>query len=198
MSPWWLNFAVLLVVTLGVGVLGLGLLWRVAAWRIRPIESLTFDEGLRIGSAAQEIAAYSGDQERHLSFGGAFTLLVFGTKECQPCKDLLSAATWHPATRRMRLVYVGDSDEIDVPSEVGQLWEAYRLHNETKARNQWRAPVSPYFYVIDPNRRIAAKGVANKPAHLDRLLALLPAGLPATTLGIVPRHDATGGRSWES
>jgi hypothetical protein len=82
----------------------------------------------------------------------------------------------------MRKVIVSDDDSVPLPPGLGCSWESYRFHNEKKSRTDWRAPVSPYFYVVDESVRIAAKGVANRPEHLDRLLQLPPTTLNSSTL----------------
>lgn len=173
-ESWHLNVAALLLGTIGVWLLALALLWRIGSWHVSPAASLTLDEGLRIGASALQIAAYTGQREVHLSFLGRSTFLVFGSRQCDPCRNLVVAATTHPATRSMRRVYVGDSETLDIDPDHAATWELYRLHNERKTREMWRAPVSPYFYVINLRGTIVAKGVASHTAHLDRLLSLTP------------------------
>lgn len=150
------------------------MLWRVGSWNISPAASLNLDEGLRIGTEAPEIAAHAGDQERHLSFRGEMTFLLFGTLRCEPCGQLLTLAPRHPATKQMRLVYVLDEGDTELDPEVAEHWEVYRFDSQAAARETWRAPVSPYFHVIGPEGRVQAKGIANRPDHLDRLLSLRP------------------------
>lgn len=168
------NAAALLVVVLFLGLLTGSLLWRIGLWFIPPVEQLHTVEGLPIGSDALEIAAAAGPDEYHLTFRNGWTFLVFGSKSCEPCQSLLRVATEHPATRAIRLVYVGDTDEIEIDCAQHHLWEVYRFHDEELSRRQWRAPVSPYFHVIDPRGRVVAKGTASKLVHLDRLLSLAP------------------------
>lgn len=184
MSAFWANSVALIGFAATIGWLGLALLWRVGAWQTHPAQTLVEDEGLRVGSSAPQITALRGTDEFHLAFQGQTAFVVFGTKTCGPCRSLLRAAGTHPATRSMRLVYVGDSEEIDVEPEIARRWETYRFHDEVNARKRWRAPVSPYFHVIDGVGRIAAKGIGSSPLHLDRLLALNPAGLPSATLNV--------------
>jgi len=158
-----------------VGVWALALLWRVGSWHIPHAATLTHDEGLRIGSRAPEIACWGSDgTDRHLSFGGRPTMVVFGKRDCVHCQPLLEAAQSHPATSYMRLVYLTDDATADLAVEVEARWEVYVFENETAARKQWRAPVSPYFHVVDPTGRIIQKGVASQSPHLDRLLSLRP------------------------
>jgi hypothetical protein len=186
LGPWAANFLALLVIYLFLGWIGLALLWRVGAWKVQPADSLTFDEGLRIGVKAPDIAARRGSNEYHLTFEGGFTFLVFGSGACQPCRSLLESAPRHPATGSMRLVYLHDGvqppDEID-PS-LSDRWESYLFDNETHVRDQWRAPVSPYFHVVDGDGRVVEKGVASQPEHLDRLLSLVPESLVSSSLSI--------------
>jgi hypothetical protein len=167
----------LVVVAMLTAWLALSLYWRVGRWNLHPAERLTLDEGLRVGSKAKEVACHAGESEHHLSFGGKFSLLVFGREDCEPCSEILRVAAQHPATRSMRLVYVSNVDVPVVDPSISVRWEFYRFHAEDAARKQWRAFVSPYFHVIDPDGMVVAKGVANKPGHLNRLLDVAP---PAT------------------
>jgi hypothetical protein len=189
MSPFALNALVLFACSALVLVLAVALTGRIGSWQISTAATLNLDDGLRIGEEAPQIACYLHDQEMHLSFGGQPAFVVFGTAACPPCKDLLEIAVSHPATKPLRKVFVADSYP-DVSPDVEGPWEIYTFHHEQSAREMWRAPVSPYFHVIDSLGRIAAKGIANRPEHLDRLLALKPTGLPADTLGVVvPKRE---------
>ncbi len=176
-------------------LLAIALLGRVGSWHVHPAELLTRDEGLRLGSSAKEVAGYSGEQEIHVSFGQKPTFLVFGSSGCEPCDGLLKVATTHPATRSARLVVFSDDENLSVPSHLVAHWESYRFHDEKAARADWRAPVSPYFHLIDAFGRVAAKGVANRPAHLDRLLSLPPAGVRISTLEVVGRSNTPNSES---
>jgi hypothetical protein len=182
---WTANIVALSAACAFTAFLAGALLWRVSRWQVHPAETLTLDEGLAIGSFAPEIAAYTGEQEVHLGFGGAATFLVFGDRGCEPCLQLLQAASAHPATQHMRLVSLSDSDDSDLGAGFASRWESYRYHDEQAQRRNWHAPVSPYFHVIDADGRIAAKGVANRSGHLDRLLELAPPGVRIATLGDV-------------
>lgn len=175
MSAWFANALALFLGLSVVVMLALALLWQVGSWQLPRAATLTLDEGLRIGATALEVAGYTDDgTEVHLSFAGPLTFLVFGTQGCRPCEQLLEAAGKHPATRPMRKVYVWDGRSATLDPDVLDRWEVYRFHNEEQARKHWRAPVSPYFHVIDEAGRIADKGVANQAQHLDRLLQLKP------------------------
>jgi hypothetical protein len=180
---WTANIIALAAFTGLTALLAAALLWRVTQWSVHPAETLTYDEGLAIGSVAHEVAAYSEGQQIHLSFGGRMTLLVFASRGCAPCQQLLEAASTHPATRGMRLVSVSDSDDIELDPDLASRWEHYRFHDEQRQRRNWSAPVSPYFHVIDAHGRIVEKGVANRPGHLDRLLELSPPRVRIHTLG---------------
>lgn len=162
-----------------VWLLALALLWRLGSWLVSPSEALNEDEGLPLGSEAPQVAAHLGGQDYHLSFAGQTSFVVFGLDGCAPCRDLLGVAVRHPATGYMRLVYLSDAESVDIEPQLKSRWEVYRLHDPDAAPRQWRAPVSPYFHVVDEAGRIRAKGVASKPEHLDRLLTLRPAGAPA-------------------
>lgn len=177
MQAWAANASALFILLGFLLLLAFALLWRVTSWRTSAVQLLVHDEGLRIGAEAPQIAAYAGEQEVHLSFGGPEAFVVFGTRGCAPCEELLDAAARHPATRHLRRVYVADSEAVDVGPDVLGAWEIFRFHDERVTRKRWRAPVSPYFHVIDTDGRIVSKGVANRPEHLDRLLAIAPSGI---------------------
>lgn len=171
------NIIALLLVAGTLVFLALALLWRVGVWNLSPAQVLTFDEGLRIGSMAPQVAAHRDDDDYHLDFAGVTTFLVMGTKGCRPCYQLLTAALSHPATSRARLVYISDEEPSSLDGKYGGIrkWEIYKYHDEDKARGVWRAPVSPYFHLINAQGTIIEKGIANAPEHLDRLLQLAPA-----------------------
>jgi|SRR3954469_10561557 hypothetical protein len=179
MAPWVANaiaLAALAAITLAGG---LALLWRVGSWHLSPAASLTFDEGLRIGTEAPEVACLAMDgADLHISFGGETTFVVFGNQGCRPCGALLHAAMRHPATRSMRLVYLTDAGVEDLEPEILEAWSTYRYHDEESARESWRAPVSPYFFVVNDGGLIVEKGVASSAEHLDRLLHLRPGYKP--------------------
>jgi hypothetical protein len=189
-SAWVSNIVALLVGLGATSVLALALLWRLGSWHVDQSEALNEDEGLPIGSEAPQVACHARDQEFHLTLVGRTAFVAIGTFGCEPCRDLLSVAARHPATAHMRLVYLSDTDQIEVDPQVAPLWEIYRFHDEDAARRQWRAPVSPYFHVIDEHGRVRAKGVANRPEHLDRLLSLQPAVFDGTP---VAQMAAQGG-----
>jgi hypothetical protein len=176
-SPWAANLIGLALVAAMVSVWGLALLWRIGSWHVSPAAALTFDEGLQVGEESPEVACVALDgTDRHLSFGGATAFLVFGTSGCRPCEELLHEAVHHPATAHMRRVYITNAEAGNFGPEITDEWELYHFEDETNTRDLWRAPVSPYFHVIDQQGRIAEKGLASHGTHLDRLLALRPAG----------------------
>jgi len=173
----WPNVVGLTAVFLLTAWMTLALYWRVSRWSVGSAERLTLDEGLRVGSPAKEIACTRGSQDFHLSFRGTYVFLVFGSEDCAPCGELITSASRHPATRGMRHIYLSNIDTPSIPPTISSKWEVYKFHNELRTRKQWHVPVSPYFHVIDPSGRVAAKGVANRMGHLDRLLGLSPSHL---------------------
>lgn len=176
------NSIALLLILMALLFLGIALLWRIGSWGISTADLLNTDYGLPIGGTGHQLAAYRGTQDWHLSFVDAVSFIVFGARDCDPCKSLLVAATHHPATRSMRLVYIGDSEEVDLPPDIVSRWETYRFHAETQTRMAWNAPVSPFYHVVNAVGAIVAKGTASQPVHLDYLLTLPPAHTPAPEL----------------
>lgn len=179
---WTANVIALSLTLAGTAALALALLWRVTTWQTHAADQLTNFEGLSIGSLTKPLSAHTGREDAEVMFGDKVTFLVFATSNCKPCGELLRVVVTHPATRHMRKVVVSDDDRLQIPQELGCLWESYRFHDEERSRADWRAPVSPYFYVIDEFSRILAKGVANRSEHLDRLLDLPPTSLKVETL----------------
>ena len=179
MAPWLANALGLLIAAVFVATLAAGLLWRVGAWGFSGAASLIYDQGLSVGSRAPELAAHRGRQDYHLVFTGITSFVVFGKRGCIPCDGLLRAAVLHPVTRGMRLVYLADSIDGDIEPDVAVKWEMYEFHDEHRARDAWRAPVSPYFHVIGPNGAVLEKGTASHVSHLDRLLSLRPPAITA-------------------
>ena len=182
MSTWVANTAALAVLASALIIGALALLWRVGSWRVSPAASLNLDQGLSAGAQAPQIAVMSGEQEMHLSFVGRDAFVVFGVDGCRPCGGLLHVAASHPATRSMRRVYVTDDDGAVAGQALVQ-WEIYRFIDQKADRERWRAPVSPYFHLVDADGRILEKGLASRPEHLDRLLFIRPPAVPAPQPG---------------
>lgn len=197
MDAWAANAVSLFLVYGALLWLGFGLLWRVGSWQLSQTYLLNVTEGLRIGAEAPEIAGYADGQDMHLSFEGGETFVVFGTNGCEPCAQLLEAAARHPATRHLRRVYVSDSDHVAGDPELLRSWETYRFHDEQLTRKAWRAPVSPYFHLVDADGRVVMKGVANHPQHLDRLLTLRPPGVRSLRELALSEPLATGSEERE-
>jgi hypothetical protein len=196
-APWLANVVALTGVAFAICVWSLALLWRVGSWHLSPAATLTFDEGLRIGSQAPQVACRSVEgAEMHLSFDGAVSFVVFGSDGCKPCVALLGAAGRHPATRAMRRVYLTNGGVDDLSSEILSGWEAYVYEDEDAARETWRAPVSPYFYVINEAERVVEKGVGSTSDHLDRLFHLKPGYSPDATIDGRGALVATAGRTY--
>lgn len=174
MTPWLANALGILIVGGFVALLALALLWRVGSWSFSSAASLIHDEGLPLGTRAPELAARRGAQDYHLSFHGLYSFLAFGKKGCEPCMGILEAASSHPVTRDKRLVYISDAEDIDVDPGVAGRWERYEFYDEPHARELWRVPVIPYFYLIGPDGLVIDKGIASHVSHLDRLLKVGP------------------------
>jgi hypothetical protein len=177
MAAWAFNAIVLSIAVGAVALLAAGALWRLGQWHLGTVEVLNLEEGLPIGSEAPELAVHQGAADRHLFWLGEPAFVVFGLAGCKPCEQLVEAASRHPATSPFRLVYVNNTGELETEAASVRRWEVYRFHDARAARLQWRAPVSPYFHVIDARGHVVAKGVGNHADHLDRLLALSPSVL---------------------
>lgn len=188
MSPFTANFVTLSLLLVLTSLLACAMLARVGSWQISRAASLNLDEGLPVGAEAPQVAATSSSVSYHLEFLEGFTLLVFGSTRCAPCLELVRAASFHPATRNVRLVFIGDSDPSDFPPEYLGKWEIYKFHDEGAARKMWKAPVSPYFHFIDPLGRVVAKGTGNRSAHLDRLLTIAPPNIAPVTLNLIRQN----------
>lgn len=180
----------LLVATLALAFivwLQIALLWRMGSWFAPRVQLLVYDEGLPIGAKAPELAVqlpFGGAAHLNFKEGGP-TFIVFGTTGCDPCRRLLDAATKHPFTKGLRLIYVVDQN-TGLDPHLSKRWEVFGFGDENKARRMWNAPVSPYFHLLDSSGRVVHKGVANSPEHLDWLLNIRPesripdSGLPTT------------------
>ena len=152
---------------------GRSAVWRASSWNLRPAEVLNSVEGLPISAKAPAFTGYGADGgEVDFAFLGGYTLLVFGMADCAPCRELVDTAAFHPATRTMRRIYASREGGLPSARGVDALWEAYKFHDEASQRELWRAPVSPYFHVIDQKGRVRAKGIGSTAAHLDRLFSI--------------------------
>lgn len=178
MSPWAANAVAIGFFAIVLTAYATTAVWRASAWNLRPSEVLNSREGLALGARAPSLTGYGADgSEVDLAFLGGFTFLVFGTAECVPCRKLVDSASFHPATRGMRRIYASGDGGLPTERGVSAYWEAYKFHDESSQREQWNAPVSPYFHVIDQKGRVRAKGIGSADSHLDRLLSIHPSRL---------------------
>lgn len=188
MSPWLANALGLALLLLVANAFAAAALWRVSGWGTRSAEGFALRHGIAAGARAPQIAGYDQDKEVHMGFIGGRTIVVFGKGDCDPCVELLYAGSNHPALSRARRVYLSaePAPPAGLDPYVHTQWEFYRFHDEERTRLQWEAPVSPFFHFIDEDGRVLAKGIANRPSHLDRLLDIPPPG--ASRAVAIPRR----------
>ena len=119
----------------------------------------------------------------------AATVLVFAQPSCPICGDLAADAAGLPASwPSARFVWVDGTvtgrPRRAVDSAPG--WIVGTAQDDA-VHAAWDVSGSPFAYVVGAHGRVAAKGVVNRAADVERLLAnVLGAGAPGRMVEIVP------------
>jgi hypothetical protein len=161
-------------------------------------------QGLDLGSRARPVAltALDGsdveiDWSPSLTRGGA-TVLVFALPSCPICGDLARDAASLPAAwPASRFVWVDGTSAgrparaVDgAPGWIVGMAEGDAVHQA------WDVSGAPFAYVVAASGRVAAKGVVNRAADVDRLLAnVLGAGHESRRMIELVPDDVPGGLS---
>jgi hypothetical protein len=156
-------------------------------------------QGLDLGARARPVALTTLDGSdyaidwsaapRDAATAGA-TVLVFAQPTCPACGDLAKdAASLPPAWPASRFVWVDGTVTGRPPRAVDSApgWIVGTAEGDA-VHQAWEVSGSPFAYVVGDSARVAAKGVVNTAADLERLLAnVLGAGHPAgRAIDIVP------------
>lgn len=155
--------------------------------RLGPVGALTLPGGPQVGDAAPrfELEAVDG---RQVSLGGtasASTLLFFLSPACPVCKAMIPAIKsivkeHGPA---LRLVLASDGDVEAQHAMVAEYGlEKYPLVLSTALGLAHEVSKLPHAVLIDPQGRVAAKGLVNNREHLESLFE-------AQTLGVASLQE---------
>lgn len=144
-------------------------------------------QGLDLGARARPVALTAPDgTARDIDWSAAAapgaTVLVFAQPSCPICGELAADAASLPASwPASRFVWVDGTITGRPPRAVDSApgWIVGTAEGDAVHR-AWDVSGSPFAYVVGANGRIAAKGVVNRAADVERLLAnVLGAGAGA-------------------
>ncbi len=133
------------------------------------------DMGLPVGTVAPDFTLpdLAGKPISLRNFAGRRVLLVFSSTTCSACqKTWPELQAFSKARRDLQVMMIshGTTDENrQMTTEQGFTFPV--LAWDEAVAQQYRAPGTPFFVVIDEQRVITAGGFANTQAELGRLVA---------------------------
>lgn len=133
-------------------------------------------DGLPVGQRAPDFTAtdLEGQAVSLADFRGLPLLLIFGSPNCAPCRQLIPDLNLLARERReeMRALFLSRGEveqsrrfasELDVQVPVA-------THPDDDLPDKYKARVTPFAFLIDGEGVIQAKGLANNREHLEMLL----------------------------
>ena len=133
-------------------------------------------DGLPVGERAPDftVADLEGRPLSLSYFRGLPLLLVFGSPNCAPCKELIPDLSAFAQERReeLRVLSLSRGDADATRRFTGDLvaQAATAVHPDETLPDAYQARVTPFAFLIDGEGVIQAKGLTNNREHLDLLL----------------------------
>ena len=153
-------------------------------------------QGLDLGARARPVALTALDGTGYAIDWSAApqdgaTVLLFAQPSCPICGDLARDAAGLPASwPASRFVWVDGTITGRPPRAVDGApgWIVGTAEGDA-VHQAWDVSGSPFAYVVGASGRVAAKGVVNRAADVERLLAnVLGAGQGTSMIDIVPEE----------
>ncbi len=132
-------------------------------------------DGIAPGTNAPdfELPALAGGSVSLEGFRGMPVLLVFGSANCKPCRELAPDLNAFAADMRdaLRVLFLCHSKEDEARrfAEQAALEVPVAVQPDESLADKYKARVTPFAFVIDGEGVVRSKGLANNRAHLDAL-----------------------------
>jgi thiol-disulfide isomerase/thioredoxin len=168
---WLVSYLVLWLVVLVQGILIFTLVRELGVRRLRSAEGIAND-GLDIGARAPRVAGVdrSGTQ-RDLAPRGRPLLVIFGSRHCQPCRQLARALDRFASDYAdvLDIAFVVRDVAAGVGVTADELSLSVPVLGSDAASDAYKTRVTPFAFLVDPSGTIRAKGLVNDRRGLDGL-----------------------------
>lgn len=200
-GAWLASYIVLWAVVLFQGAVIFLLLRQLGLMYLGTAQGIARD-GLAVGKRAPAFTAtgLAGEQVSLADFRGQRLLMVFGSSNCTPCKNLIPHLNVFAAERDadLRVLFLSRGDVEDARRFAGEhdIRVPVAAHPDDSLPDTYQARVTPFAFLIDGEGTILAKGLANTREHLDMLLHM--GGLDGEPNAGAGRNGATASESQEA
>lgn len=195
-GAWITAFTVLAVVVVIQGVVLVGVMTRFTGVLTQLqglLGNVRLDElfrGLPDGSHAPPFPAARHVAGPALPTTGTATLLLFVEDDCLPCRDLLTEVTKRqPQLPWVHPVAVLHPGQPTAMPALPNGWTVLSTDDSREWSRSFHVTATPYAYVIDAERRIAASGIPNVTEDLFDLVTALRTQEARTALPLVTVAD---------
>lgn len=174
-GPWLVSYVVLWGIVLFQGVAIFILLRQLGIMYLGTAQGVARD-GLAVGSRAPDFSlpVLDGRTVSLADYRGLPLLLVFGSADCAPCRNLIPDlhrfADEHHEELRVLFLCRGTTDEAHRFAEEMEMRVAVAAHPDEQLPEKYKARVTPFAFLVDSEGLIAAKGLSNNQEHLEMLL----------------------------
>ena len=180
----WIIAAVMVIAVAGLGLVLVGVLRQLDQLRRRlDLVEKAFPgkinrRGLPVGAEAPEFASadLAGRTVSTASYIGEQHLVLFAHPGCAPCDDLIPPLAAHVVKNQgPRTIVVSQGTAADHPSAWrpgNDSSDVFRvvLQQHSAIAKQFETFISPHLFVVNPDCRIGAQGVANSVEEVRVLL----------------------------
>jgi len=170
----YVSYGVLWVVVFGLAILVILLYRHFGLASLGTLDGVQRD-GISIGELAPELTGVSSENRPFVwEPPASSSVLLFATLGCEPCARVLPAfqllSTTLPDLDLM-VVVSGTSKTAQELAAKFNLRVPCIADDGSDTRTQFRVRVTPFAFVIGPDRRVRAKGLCSDPLRLSELLA---------------------------
>lgn len=135
-------------------------------------------QGLEIGAHAPDFALprIGGGQLALSDFQGKSVLLAFVRPGCQPCESLLSQLNTFvtrsgESSLQVLVISAGEIEDNERLVVEHSLLAPMVVQQGKEVADKYKAPFTPYVYVVDAHGVVRARGRANTRAQIEQMLA---------------------------
>lgn len=139
--------------------------------------ALITDSGLDRGVQGPDFQAIDADSGAVVRFSEAATrasVLVFITPTCVSCREMISHLNEVFETRRNEFEFLvvchGDKESCRSLARMNRLGPRLLIDPEGEVERQYEVALTPFAYLLDFNRTVLIRGVANDWRHFESLL----------------------------